>query len=182
MPSESFKLWRWRVKTIRAIVHRIENISEWCGRIFSWFIVTVILLSVFEVFTRRILGKPTIWTHETLSYLFCASIMLTMAYTLKNKQHVVVDLIYARLTPKTKAILDVITFIFFLGFFSAIFLWKGIVFAATSWAMLERTPSAFNFYVFPAKTLLPVGVFLLLVQGLSDFIKNIVFLVKGEQL
>jgi TRAP-type mannitol/chloroaromatic compound transport system permease small subunit len=170
------------VETIRAIIHRIETISEWCGRIFSWFIVAVILLSVFEVFTRRILGKPTIWTHETLSYFFCASIMLTMAYTLKYKQHVAVDLIYGHLKPKTKALLNVITFIFFLGFFSVIFLWKGIVYAATSWAMLERTPSAFNFYVFPAKTLLPVGVFLLFLQGVSDFIKNIVFLVKGEQL
>lgn len=168
--------------TIRAFVKKIDTLSEWCGRIFSWFIVTVIGLSLFEVFTRRILGKPTIWTHETLSYLFCASIILTMAYTLRHKQHVSVDLIYGRLTPKTKAILDIITFIFFLGFFSTIFLWKGIIFAATSWAMWERTPSAFNFYVFPAKTLLPIGAFLLLAQGISDFIKNLVFLVKGEQL
>ena len=166
----------------RFFVKKIDIFSEWCGRIFSWFIVAIILLSVFEVFTRRILGKPTIWTHEVLSYLFCASILLTMAYTLRYKQHVAVDLIYARLTPKTKAILNIITFVIFLGFFSIVFLWEGIRFAATSWAMLERTPSAFNFYVFPAKTLLPLGIFLLLVQGLSDFIKNIVFLVKGEQL
>jgi TRAP-type mannitol/chloroaromatic compound transport system permease small subunit len=170
------------MERIRTFVKKIDTFSEWCGRIFSWFIVAVIGLSLFEVFTRRILGKPTIWTHETLSYLFCASIVLTMAYTLKNKQHVSVDLIYARFTPKTKAILDIITFIFFLGFFSTIFLWKGIVFAATSWGMMERTPSAFNFYVFPAKTLLPVGAFLLLLQGVSDFIKNIVFVTKGEQL
>jgi TRAP-type mannitol/chloroaromatic compound transport system permease small subunit len=166
----------------RAFVKKIDTLSEWCGRIFSWFIVAVILLSLFEVFTRRILGKPTIWTHETLSYLFCASIVLTMAYTLKHGQHVKVDLIYARLPPKKKAILDIITFVFFLGFFSTVFLWKGIIFAATSWAMWERTPSAFNFYVFPAKTLLPIGAFLLLLQGLSDFIKNIVFLAKGERL
>ena len=166
----------------RFFVKKIDIFSEWCGRIFSWFIVAIILLSVFEVFTRRILGKPTIWTHEVLSYLFCASILLTMAYTLRYKQHVAVDLIYARLTPKTKAILNIITFVIFLGFFSIVFLWEGIRFAGTSWAMLERTPSAFNFYVFPAKTLLPIGVFLLLVQGLSDFIKNIVFVAKGEKL
>jgi len=170
------------VEKIRKILIGMDALSEWFGRIFSWFIVAIILLSVFEVFTRRILGKPTIWTHEVLSYLFCASIMLTMAYTLRHKQHVSVDLIYAPLTPKTKAILDIITFVIFLGFFSIVFLWEGIRFAATSWAMLERTPSAFNFYVFPAKTLLPIGAFLLFIQGLSDFIKNIVFVAKGEQL
>jgi TRAP-type mannitol/chloroaromatic compound transport system permease small subunit len=170
------------MEALKFVLKKIDTLSEWCGKIFSWFIVAVILLSVFEVFTRRILGKPTIWTHETLGYLFCASILLTMAYTLRYKQHVSVDLLYERFTPRTKAILDSITFILFMGFFSTIFLWKGIIFAATSWAMWERTPSAFNFYVFPAKTLLPLGVFLLLVQGLSDFIKNIVFLVKGERL
>jgi TRAP-type mannitol/chloroaromatic compound transport system permease small subunit len=166
----------------RAFVKKIDIFSEWCGRIFSWFIVAIILLSVFEVFTRRILGKPTIWTHETLSYLFCGSILLTMAYTLRYKQHVAVDLFYERFTARKKAIVDIITFIFFLGFFCVVFLWEGIIFAATSWGMLERTPSAFNFYVFPAKTLLPVGAFLLLLQGLTDFIKNIVFVAKGEKL
>jgi TRAP-type mannitol/chloroaromatic compound transport system permease small subunit len=167
---------------IKSMVKKIEILSEWCGKIFSFFIVLIILLSLFEVFTRRILGKPTIWTHEILSYFFCAAIVLTMAYTLKHGQHVKVDLIYGRMSPRTKATVDIITFIFFLGFFSVVFLWEGTIFAATSWSMWERTPSAFNFYVFPAKTLLPIGALLLLLQGLSDFIKNIVFLTKGEQL
>jgi TRAP-type mannitol/chloroaromatic compound transport system permease small subunit len=170
------------MNAIRAFVKKIDSLSEWCGKIFGWSIIFVVGLSLFEVFTRRILGKPTIWTHETLSYFFCALIMLTMSYTLRHKQHVSVDLVYGHFTPKTKAIVDIITFILFLGFFSTVFLWKGIIFAATSWGMLERTPSAFNFYVFPAKTLLPVGAFLLLAQGISDLIKNIVFVVKGEQL
>jgi TRAP-type mannitol/chloroaromatic compound transport system permease small subunit len=148
---------------VRAFIKKIDTLIRMVWKDFSWFIVAVILLSVFEVFTRRILGKPTIWTHEILSYLFCGSILLTMAYTLRHKQHVSVDLIYARLTPKTKAIVDIITFIFFWAFFQPFFYGKDRL-AATSWGMLERTPSAFNFYVFPAKTLLPVGAFLLLIQ------------------
>jgi len=170
------------VETIKAIISKVENISEWCGRIFSWFIVAVIGLSLFEVFTRRVLGKPTIWTHEVLSYLFCGAIMLTMGYALKYKTHANIDIFHESLSPRGQALVDTITFIFFLGFFSVIFLWKGVIFAATSWSMMERTPSAFNFYVFPAKTLLPIGAFLLLIQGLSDFTKNIVFLTKGERL
>jgi TRAP-type mannitol/chloroaromatic compound transport system permease small subunit len=47
---------------------------------------------------------------------------------------------------------------------------------------MERTPSAFNFYIFPAKTMVPVGVFLLALQMISDIIRRIVFLVKGESL
>jgi len=170
------------VDIIRKIVNHIDNFSERSGRVFSWLLLGLVGLSCFEVFTRRILGKPTVWTHEILSYIFCATIMLTIGYTLLHRQHANVDLLYERLSAKTRAILDIITFIIFLGLFSSVFLVDGIIFAATSWAMFERTPSAFNFYVFPAKTLLPIGAFFLIIQGLADFIKNIVFLVKGEKL
>jgi TRAP-type mannitol/chloroaromatic compound transport system permease small subunit len=47
---------------------------------------------------------------------------------------------------------------------------------------MERTPSAFNFYIFPAKTMIPVGIFLLALQAISDVIRRIVFLLKGESL
>lgn len=170
------------MRRLRKLLNIIDNISESCGRVFSWFIITLVGLSVFEVFTRRILGKPTIWTHETLSYLFCASIMLTMGYALRHKTHVRIDIFPKRLSLKGQAILNIITFVIFLGFFSILFLWKGILFAATSWARMERAISAFNFYVFPAKTLIPVGAFLLLIQGIADFLRDIIFLIKGERL
>ena len=170
------------MNAIRAFVKKIDALSEWCGRIFSWFLLTLVGLSIFEVFTRRILGKPTIWTHETLSYLFCASILLTMGYTLRYKAHAKVDVFSRTLSPKGQAILSIIGFVFFLGIFSAIFLWKGTQFAALSWARMERSISAFNFYVFPAKTLIPVGAFLLFIQGIADFLRNIIFLIKGERL
>lgn len=167
---------------LKKIVDGIEKMSEWSGRLFSWFLVSLVGLSIFEVVTRRFFGHPTIWTHETLSYLFCASIFLTMGYVLLYKAHVHIDIFTQYLSPKWKAVLDIITFIVFLGFFCTVFLWKGTIFAATSWIRLERTPSAFNFYVFPAKTLVPVGTLLLLLQGIADAIRNVVFLIKGERL
>ena len=165
-----------------AIVRVFDNISEWSGRIFSWFIVGIIGLSLFEVFTRRLLGKPTIWTHEIISYLFCAAVLLPMGFTLRHKTHANVDVIYERLSPRVQAIFDLIAYVVFLGTFIAVFLYESIKFAAISWAMMERTPSAFNFYIFPAKTLLPVGTFFLMLQMISDVIKRIVFLTKGEDL
>jgi TRAP-type mannitol/chloroaromatic compound transport system permease small subunit len=170
------------VRKIRAIVKGIDAISEWCGRIFSGFIVTVIALSLYEVFTRRLLGEPTIWTHEIIAYCFGAAVLLTMGYTLKHRGHASVDVLYGYLSPKTQAILDLVTYTVFLGIFTSFLLYEGIKFAANSWAIMERTPSAFNFYIFPAKTLLPVGVFLLALQMISDVIRRIVFLVKGKSL
>ncbi len=170
------------MRNIRAIVKVLDAISEWCGKIFSWFIITIIALSLYEVFTRRFLGKPTIWTHEIIAYCFCGAILLTIGYTLKHKAHANVDILYDYLSPRTQAILDLISYTVFLGIFTSFLFYHGLKFAATSWAMMERTPSAFNFYIFPAKTMLPVGVFLLALQIITDVIRRIVFLLKGESL
>ena len=167
---------------IRMLVHFIDAVSEWSGRIFSWLVIAIISLSLFEVFTRRFLGKPTIWTHEIISYLFCGAVLLTIGYTLKHKAHANVDILYEKFSPKTKAILDLITYALFLVIFTIVVLYEGTRFAAISWEMMERTPSAFNFYIFPAKTMLPVGFLLVALQMISDIIKNIVFLAKGETL
>jgi TRAP-type mannitol/chloroaromatic compound transport system permease small subunit len=170
------------VSKIKAVVNVIDQISEWSGKIFSWFIVAIIALSLYEVFTRRLLGRPTIWTHEIIGYCFAAAVLLTIGYTLKYKAHANADILYENLSPKTKAVMDLISYTLFLGTFTFLLLYKGIEFAATSWAIMERTPSAFNFYIFPAKTLLPVGFFLLALQMISDMIKQIVFLMNGENL
>ena len=161
MPSGSFPRRRSIVRNISAVVKVLDAISEWCGKIFSWFIVTVIALSLYEVFTRRLLGKPTIWTHEIIAYCFAGAILLTLGYTLKHKAHANVDILYDYLPPRAQAILDLVAYTFFLGTFVAFLLYFGIKFAATSWS---------------------IGVFLLALQMISDVIKRIVFLVKGERL
>ena len=182
MPSGSFLSRRLPVEKIRMLVNFIDAVSEWSGRIFSWFVIAIISLSLFEVFTRRFLGKPTIWTHEIISYLFCGAVLLTIGYTLKYKAHANVDIFYEKFSPKARAVLDLITYALFLVPFTIVVLYEGTRFAAMSWEMMERTPSAFNFYIFPAKTMLPVGFFLVALQMISDIIKNIVFLIKGETL
>jgi len=170
------------MNVLKGIIKFIQFISEWSGRIFSVTILVLLVFSCYEVFTRRILHSPTIWTHEILSYFFCASVMLLMGHTQLHKGHANVDIFYANFSPKTKAGVNAVTFIFFMGLFTLVFFTDALNFAGTSWAMKERTPTAFNPIVYPAKTILPVGAFLLLLQGLADFAKDIVFLVKGERL
>jgi TRAP-type mannitol/chloroaromatic compound transport system permease small subunit len=170
------------VEKLKSFVKALDAISEWSGRIFGWIMLVIMGLSVFEVITRRFFGKPTIWNFDLTGYFFAASVLFLMGYTLLYKAHANVDLLYERLSPRTQAIIDLITYTVLMGFFVIVFLVSGIRFAATSWAMMERTATAWNFYVFPAKTLIPIGAFLLLVQVLSEYIKKIVFVTKGVRL
>jgi len=161
---------------------KVEGLSEIVGKIVSWVFIFLVGFSCFEVFTRRFLGKPTIWTHEILSYTFCALILLTMGYTQLHKGHANIDVFYDNLSKRKRVIADVVNYLIFGIPFVIIMMVDGTIFAATSWAMQERTPSAFNFIVYPAKTLLPIGFALFLLQLLVDFIKKIIYLVRGEEL
>lgn len=170
------------MERLKKLVRILDSISEWSGRICGWLVLVICGLSIYEVITRRFLGKPTIWTNEMIGYIFCATVLLLMGYTLLYRAHANVDLLYERMSPKTQAIVDIITYIVLVGLFVVIFFINAVRYAGTSWAMMERSPSAFNAYVFPAKTMLPLGAFLLLLQVVSNFIKRVVFLVKGESL
>lgn len=170
------------METTRKIVKYMDAVTEWTGRAVSWLLLVLMGLAVFEVFTRRVLGKPTIWTFEVSGFTLAAVVMLALGYTLLHKGHVNIDLLYERFSPRTRAIVDIATFIPFLGMFCVVFLFEGTRFAATSWSMLERTPSAFNAAIYPVKTLIPAGALLLTLAAISQLIKNVIFLVKGEQL
>ena len=91
------------MNALKGIIKFIQFISEWSGRIFSVTILVLLVFSCYEVFTRRVLHSPTIWTHEILSYFFCASVMLLMGHTQLHKGHANVDILYARFSPKTQA-------------------------------------------------------------------------------
>jgi len=170
------------VKIIILLVKHIDSFSDRSGRIISYLVLVLVALTVYEVFTRRVLGSPTIWTHETLAYVFGAHFMLALGYTLLHKGHVNVDFIVTRFSAKTRAILEIVNFFLFIGLFCAIWLWQGTIYAQTSWGIRETAPSAFGSPVYPAKTVIPVAVFLLTIQAIGDLIKNIVFVVKGVRL
>lgn len=165
---------------LRALCHGLDQLSEWTGRIFCWLIVPLTLLIIFEVITRRFFGQPTIWTFEISKFLYAAHFMLIIGYALLYKAHVSVDVLFVRLSPRAQAILSLITSVIFLFLFSAIIMWQGTIFAMTSWAMKEITWSVFHPPVYPVKTVVPVTGLFLALQGTSDFIKGLVFLVKGE--
>lgn len=167
------------IRVIARLIRAIDLFTEWTGKLFSWVIALLVGLSVYEVITRRLLGSPTIWTHEVLGYIFGAHVMLAVGYTLLHNEHVNVDFIVSRFSEKRQALIDVLAFIVFLGPLLYVLLTQGYAFAARAWAVLERAPSAFNSPVYPAKTLIPVGALLLTIQAFSHLIRKILFLVTG---
>lgn len=164
---------------LRKYIKLVDPLSEWTGRICSWIIVPIVLLVVMEVVLRRFLGRPTIWSFETTTQMYAFHFMILAAFGLLYNAHVSVDILTMYLSAKNRALVEIITYVLFFFPFCIICMYQGISFAQTSWAMKETTWSVFAPPVYPLKTIIPVTFFLLLLQGLSNFFKNILIL-KGE--
>lgn len=167
-----------RVKGVSSLLHFIDTISKWTGRVVSFLIIALTLLICFEVIARYLFNHPTIWAQESSGMLIGAYTIFGGAYTLYTGGHVNMDVVYARLSPKRQALIDVITFWFFLLFCVAL-LWMGGDSAWRALRNLEHSGSIWNPPIYPFKLVLPVGAFLLLLQGLAKFIRDVITIVKG---
>jgi len=160
----------------------IDDISEWIGKIFNWTVALLVLLVVLEVILRRIFNRPTIWNFEVTIQLYALYFMVLAGYALLHKSHVAVDILYVKFSKRTRAVLDVITYLIFFFPFLSVVLYKGISYAANSWQMDERSWSVFAPPLYPIKSIIPVMAFLLIIQGIAVFIRQLNLAVKGEEL
>ena len=167
---------------MKRVTRIIDSISDWTGIIFSYLVVPITLLTVFEVITRRVFNDPHDWTFETTAFMYGAHFMLVAAYGLLYNAHVRITIISDRFSPRVGAILDLICyFVLFLPFIILVLIY-GIDFAATSWVQKETSWSAWGPPVYPIKTVIPLTAVLLLLQGISDIIKRLAIVTKGVQL
>jgi TRAP-type mannitol/chloroaromatic compound transport system permease small subunit len=174
MQSESGKL----VRTIRFI----DAVSAWSGRIVAWLILPLIGTMAYEV-TIRYLWQPTQWAYDTSYMLYGALFMLGAAYTLYRGAHIRTDFLYQNWSVKTQARVDAFCYLFLFFPGIAVFLWLSAEFAWISWLREERTVgSSWMPVIYPLKSVMPVAAALLLLQGLSEFLKCIYALRTGRWL
>jgi len=166
---------------VNTLLRGLDRISEWSGRIFVWLVIPLTVIVVFEVISRRFFQSPHIWATEVIDYIYGPHFMLVAAYTLLYKGHVAIDIIYQRFSPRTRGILDFITYSVFFFPFAFIVVYQGAIYAYTSWSIGETSESAALRILPLIKTMIPVSFVLLLLQGLATYIRAILQAVKGEE-
>lgn len=153
-------------------IRMLERISKFTGMIASLLTIPLIAALVYEVFSRYVLGSPTFWAYE-ISYMLMGSIFtLAMAYALKLRQHVSVDLIYAKLPQRGKAVVDVIGYCLFgLAVWWMTFeLFESVTYAYRSGEVTGK--SAWSPVVWPVYTAWFVGFLVLSLQVLVEIVKS----------
>jgi TRAP-type mannitol/chloroaromatic compound transport system permease small subunit len=166
---------------VRKFLRGIDNLSEKTGRFVSILVYGVLGTLVFEVFARYIFDKPTIWAHETSTFFFGAYFLLGGAFCLRREGMIFVDVIYGRLSRRKQAILNMITFPFFLAV-CYVLIWLGTQETIYSWSVWERTNTTWEPPLYPLKTVVPVAAFLLFLQGVANFIRELTIALGRKEL
>jgi TRAP-type mannitol/chloroaromatic compound transport system permease small subunit len=170
------------MESIRKIVKGIDTIAEWTGKVCSWTVLALMCVIVFEVITRRFLNKPTVWTFETGTQIYGFHFMMLAAYTLLHKKHIAVDIFVQKFSPKVRALIDLVTYALFFFPFMLVIFHEGFLYARESWSIREVSYTVFAPPLYPIKAVIPVVAALLLLQGVSQFIKRLYYVINGRVL
>lgn len=168
--------------SINRIILTTEKILAAIGKIAAWAIIPLMLIMVFEVVTRRMLNHPTVWTFETSTQLYGFHFMILGALTLQMGRHISVDIIVERFSKRTRAILDMMLYLFFFFPFIIVLLVESTAFARESWKILETSFSVFAPPIYPIKTVIPITALMLLLQGICLFYRKFIFVIKGVEI
>ena len=170
------------METVKKYMKAVSLMNEWIGRVDSLVIVPLVLVTIYEVVARKIFGSPTIWAFESSNMIYGFFFMMGLGFALLHGSHVNVDIFYRFLSARGRAIMDIFTFIIFFFPFCLVVLYKGTLFSAQSWAMLEHSQSVFHVPLYPIKTVIPIMALTLLLQGTVVFIKKVYLVAEGKEL
>jgi TRAP-type mannitol/chloroaromatic compound transport system permease small subunit len=164
------------MRTLQRISALIDALNERIGRLVYWLVLAMVLISAGNAIIRKVFSMSSNAWLELQWYLFSAVFLLAAGYTLLRNEHVRIDIIAGRLSPRAQAWIDLLGTVFFLlpmTIMVTVLSWPYFVRAYT---FNEISGSAGGLTLWPARILLPVGFLLLSLQGVSELIKRIAFL------
>lgn len=157
---------------IRSYVRTIDRMSDLIGTATIYIIYVMVAVLLFDVITNRFLNMTQIWTTEFAQFALAAYYFLAGPVTMKNEDHVRLDLVYSRLGTRGRARIDAVT-IWVVIFYLGILLWGGISSTLYSFETNQRLPSLWAPSVVPIKLLMCVCLVLMILQSLSIFFRDL---------
>jgi TRAP-type mannitol/chloroaromatic compound transport system permease small subunit len=154
----------------------IDAINTRVGKAAAWLILAAVLVSTINALFRYTFSMSSNAWLELQWYLFAGTFLLCAPWTLKCNEHIRIDVVTGRYSPRVHAWIDIIGGLVFLIPMCLVILWSAVPFAWDSIASMENSSNAGGLIVWPAKLLIPVAFTLLLLQGASEVIKRFAFL------
>ena len=164
------------MSTLLAVSRAIDGLNQRIGRATIWLVLAAVLISAANAIMRKAFDMSSNAFLELQWYLFSAIFLLCSPYTLLHNQHIRIDVLAGRLSTRAQAWIDVFGTVFFLMPMAILIMWLSWPVFVRSWNIGEVSSNAGGLIVWPARLLVPIGFFLLSLQGLSQLIKLVAFL------
>ncbi len=154
----------------------IDAATERLGHVIYWLILIVVLISAGNATVRKLFNQSSNAFLEIQWYIFSAIFLFLAGYTLMHNEHVRIDIVTGRLSARARAWIDIFGTIFFLLPMAFLIMWLSWPIFIDTWQHHEVSTNAGGLIIWPARLLVPIGFFLLIVQALSELIKRFAFL------
>jgi TRAP-type mannitol/chloroaromatic compound transport system permease small subunit len=159
----------------------LENISTWVGERVKWLTTALVLLIFIDVVLRYLFSQTSAWVIELEWHVFALIFILGAAYTLKEDQHVRVDVFYTHFSQRKKAWVNLIGTLLFLIPWCLIIIYTSYHYADNSFAIRETSADPGGL---PARYLIKfsvtIGFVLLLLQAVALCLRSISIITKRD--
>ena len=165
-----------------AFIRVVDAVNEVVGRVVAWLTLGTVAVCFLVVVLRYVFSIGFVWMQELYVWQHAAVFMLGAGYTLLHGGHVRVDIFYARMDPRRRAIVDLIgTFVFLMPWLGVV-IYYGMPFLILSWRLLEPSSQSDGLPgLFLLKSVIPVFCVLVGLQGLALAARSALVLAGREE-
>jgi TRAP-type mannitol/chloroaromatic compound transport system permease small subunit len=164
------------VRTLMRLAALIDALNERVGKTVYWLVLVAVLVSAGNAIVRKLFNMSSNAFLELQWYLFSAVFLFSAGFTLLRNEHVRIDVLAGRLSPRAQACIDIFGTVFFLLPIALLFVWLSWPIFIRTYTHGEISTNAGGLLIWPARLMVPIGFALLSLQGVSELVKRIAFL------
>ena len=158
-------------KFIKQYVKFVDKVNYRIGRI-AMFIIFIMVGVMFYSAITKTFFRPALWTYEFSQFLMVAYFLVGGAYSIQLRGHVRMDLIYGNWSERTKSRWDSVTSLVMIAYL-VLLLYGSVDSTIYAVSYGERSYSIWRPYMWPIKVIMTFGIFLMLLQAIAQFFKDI---------
>ena len=159
---------------MHTFVRLIERLTGNIGFVAAWVLAPLIIATVYEVLSRYLFSAPTIWAYELAYMATGTNYLLGMAFALRERSHIRIDVFYSRFAPKTRALIDSLGYLIL---FLPVTFWLSYrlgAYGLEAYFSGETSgESAWNPIIWPFRMVFFTGFAIFFLQGLAELIKAV---------
>lgn len=159
--------------TLREVRAGIERFTDLTGRATSWLALVIVVLMATNVLLRYLFSYGTVWAQELEWHLLSPLILFGMSYALLHGEHVRVDVLYGKFSPRKQLLVDLLSVVLCIAVSVAV-IWLSINYVQQSWVIDEQSPDPGGLtHRWILKALIPLGFILLILQSVASGITTL---------